>query len=107
MGGYGPVPCSLLQVDRKRAIPDNERGGSRRSSLIDASLITIGDEFDDRRSTYSDRRSIYCDRRRSHNHWLSCQAMPSLPQTYDEWLALTDEERDHIKFNSWDAYART
>ena len=33
--------------------------------------------------------------------------MPSLPQTYDEWLALTDEERDHIKFNAWDAYERT
>jgi hypothetical protein len=33
--------------------------------------------------------------------------MPSLPQTYDEWLALTEEERDHIKSNAWDAYART
>jgi hypothetical protein len=33
--------------------------------------------------------------------------MPSLPQTYDEWLALTDEERDDIKFSAWNAYART
>jgi hypothetical protein len=32
--------------------------------------------------------------------------MPLLPRIYDEWLALTDEERDHIKFNDWNAYAR-
>ena len=32
--------------------------------------------------------------------------MPSVPRTYEEWLGLTEDERDHIKFNEWDAYAR-
>jgi hypothetical protein len=32
--------------------------------------------------------------------------MTSAPQTYDEWLALTEEERDHVKHHQWDAYAR-
>lgn len=36
----------------------------------------------------------------------SSLSMSSLPRTYEEWLALTDDERDHIKFNEWNTYAR-
>jgi hypothetical protein len=28
------------------------------------------------------------------------------PKTYDEWLALSDEERDDVKFRQWNAYER-
>jgi len=30
----------------------------------------------------------------------------SQPQTYDQWLALSDAEREDIKLNHWNAYAR-
>jgi hypothetical protein len=32
--------------------------------------------------------------------------MSSPLQTYDDWLSLTDEARDHVKFDKWSAYAR-
>jgi hypothetical protein len=33
--------------------------------------------------------------------------MPSPPHTYEDWLLLTEEERDHVHSVLWNAYART
>ena len=32
--------------------------------------------------------------------------MASSPKTYEEWLALSDEERRHVHLNKWNVYAR-
>jgi hypothetical protein len=32
--------------------------------------------------------------------------MPKPPATYEEWLALSGEDREQIKENAWNAYAR-